>query len=415
MSSQNGRGNRRIIVIGGGPAGMMAAGIAARRGLDVTLFDKNEKLGKKLYITGKGRCNVTNSASLDEYMENIPRNAKFLYSALSAFDSKDTVDFFSALGLQTKVERGNRVFPVSDKSSDVIKALTGMLADHHVEVKLKSKIKAIHISNKQVNGVELADGRVYPCDSVIIATGGVSYPSTGSTGDGYEMAQSLGHNVQPPKASLVPFDTVEQWPRSLQGLTLKNIELFIISGEKEIYRERGEMLFTHFGISGPLVLTASSKVPEEVLQHSLLCIDIKPGISEDTLDKRIIRDLQKYARKSIRNALVELLPSSMIPVVIELWGVDGEMLACSITREKRIELVNLLKELKLHIRSFRPIEEAIITRGGVSIREINPGTMESKVIKGLYFAGEIMDVDALTGGFNLQIAFSTGYVAGNSC
>ncbi len=415
MLSQNGNKGGRVIVIGGGPAGMMAAGIAARRGLEVVLLEKNDKLGKKLYITGKGRCNLTNMASLEEYLNNIPTNPRFLYSALSAFDCNETVGFFSALGLQTKVERGNRVFPQSDKSSDVIKALSRMLQDANVDIQLKAEVRSIHCTQEQVTGVELDDGRILTCDSAVIATGGISYPSTGSTGDGYEMAQDLGHTVRAPGAALVPFDTVEQWPMSLQGLTLKNIELFIVSNGKELHRERGELLFTHFGISGPLVLTASSMVPEEVILRSNLYIDIKPGISEDTLDKRIIRDFQKFAKKNIKNALAELLPASMVPVVIRLWGVEEETAACQITREKRSELVKLLKGLVFHVKSFRPVAEAVITRGGVNVKEINPGTMESKVVKGLFFAGEVLDVDALTGGFNLQIAFSTGYVAGSNC
>lgn len=415
MPFENETGKRRVAVIGGGPAGMMAAGMAARRNMDVTIFEKNEKLGKKLYITGKGRCNVTNFTSLDEYMRNIPRNPKFLYSALSAFDCKDTVAFLNNLGLQTKVERGNRVFPISDKASDVTKALEKMLQQNNVKIRFHSDIKSVNVSGDKVTSIELKDGSTFPCDSIVIATGGVSYPSTGSTGEGYEIARRIGHTIIPPKAALIPFDIIEQWPKSLQGLTLKNVDLIVTSHGKETFQERGELLFTHFGISGPLVLTASSMLGEEDILHAHLSIDIKPGISEDTLDKRIIRDLQKYSRKSIRNALVELLPGSMIPVIINLWGVDSEMMAGAVTREMRLELVKLLKGLELHVKSFRPIEEAVITRGGVSIKEINPGTMESKLVKGLYFAGEIMDVDALTGGFNLQIAFSTGYAAGSAC
>jgi len=401
----------KAVVVGGGPAGMLAAAAAAQRGHEVTLVEKNEKLGKKLYITGKGRCNLTNAADFEAFFRNIPRNPKFLYSAFSAFGNADLIALVESLGVPLKKERGGRVFPVSDKSSDVISALARHLKNCGAQVALNTAVRSIDIKDGRVFGVR-TEGGYLPCDAAVIATGGVSYPLTGSTGDGYAFARAAGHTVLPPKPALIPMVTKEDWPKALAGLTLKNVRLTAFSGKKAVFEEIGEMLFTHFGVSGPLVLSASSLVRQD--DEVELSIDLKPGLTAQQLDARVLRDFAAYANKSVRNGMADLLPQRLIPVVLSEAGVEEEKHVHQITKEERAAIVGTLKALKLHVAGYRPIQEAIVTRGGVSVKEINPSTMESRLVKGLYFAGEVIDVDALTGGFNLQIAFSTGYLAGSS-
>jgi predicted Rossmann fold flavoprotein len=401
----------KTIVVGGGPAGILAAATAAQRGHEVTLIEQNEKLGKKLYITGKGRCNLTNIADAEEVFRNIPRNPKFLYSALNAFNSADVIALVESLGVPVKRERGGRVFPVSDKSSDVIFAFARHLKACGVNTMFNTEVLSLDVKDGKITGVRTDRGPM-KCDALVIATGGVSYPSTGSKGDGYEFARSVGHTVIPPQPALIPMMTKEAWPKSLAGLTLKNVRLTAFSGKKIAFDDLGEMLFTHFGVSGPLVLSASSMVKQD--EDVTLVIDLKPGLTPNQLDARLLRDFAAYANKTAKNGMVDLLPNRLIPVVLKAAGVDEEKTVHSITREERAAIGTTLKALKLHVSGYRPITEAIVTRGGVSVKEINPSTMESKLVKGLYFAGEVMDVDALTGGFNLQIAFSTGHLSGMS-
>jgi hypothetical protein len=407
--------NKRVIVVGGGAAGMMAAGTAGSRGLDVTLIEKNNRLGKKLLITGKGRCNITNNTDVDGLIQNVPVNGNFLYSAFYTFSNNDLMNLFQELGLKLKIERGGRVFPESDKAGDVVKALEKYLRINNVNV-INGEVIKILTDNGQVIGILLKDGRKFLGESVIIATGGMSYPGTGSTGDGYHFAKQLGHTVTPLKPSLVPLEVNEEWVKELQGLSLKNISITVLnSSDKKVYNDFGEMLFTHFGVSGPVILSASSHMKDIEKQQYRLIIDLKPALSQEQLDKRIQRDFEKYSRKHYSNSLDELLPQKLIPVAVKLSAIPGDKPVNQITKEERRNLVNLLKGLTLHITRFRPIKEAIVTSGGVHVDEINPGTMESKKVKGLYFAGEVIDVDAYTGGFNLQIAFSTGYLAGLYC
>ncbi|HHT64775.1 MAG TPA: NAD(P)/FAD-dependent oxidoreductase [Clostridiales bacterium] len=407
--------NKEIIVIGGGPAGMMAASTAGSRGLPVTLLEKNQKLGKKLYLTGKGRCNITNNADMEEFIANVPTNAKFLYSAFYTFTNQDLLTLLSQLGLKTKVERGNRVFPASDKSSDVIRALEKHLENNRVR-RLTGEADEITAENNQITGVRLKDGRVLPCSSIIVATGGISYPSTGSTGDGYRFAGKLGHTIIPPKPSLVPLETVEDWPKQAQGLSLRNCSITVVDqGGRKVFEEFGEMVFTHYGVSGPVILSASSYMGKMEPGEYTIRIDLKPALTDEQLDARLQRDFLKFARKNFSNSLDELLPKKIIPVIIQLSKIAPEKPVHQITKEERHSLVSLMKGLELTVKEYRPIEEAIITSGGISVKEIDPGTMESKLVKGLFFAGEVIDVDAYTGGFNLQIAFSTGYLAGMNC
>jgi predicted Rossmann fold flavoprotein len=407
--------NKEIIVIGGGPAGMMAASTAGSRGLPVTLLEKNQKLGKKLYLTGKGRCNITNNADMEEFIANVPTNAKFLYSAFYTFTNQNLLTLLSQLGLKTKVERGNRVFPASDKSSDVIWALEKHLENNRVR-RLTGEADEITAENNQITGVRLKDGRVFPCSSIIVATGGISYPSTGSTGDGYRFAGKLGHTIIPPKPSLVPLETVEDWPKQAQGLSLRNCSITVVDqGGRKVFEEFGEMVFTHYGVSGPVILSASSYMGKMEPGEYTIRIDLKPALTDEQLDARLQRDFLKFARKNFSNSLDELLPKKIIPVIIQLSKIAPEKPVHQITKEERHSLVSLLKGLELTVKEYRPIEEAIITSGGISVKEIDPGTMESKLVKGLFFAGEVIDVDAYTGGFNLQIAFSTGYLAGMNC
>ncbi len=399
---------KRVFVIGGGPAGMMAAYAAAMSGKDVTLFDKNEKLGKKLYITGKGRCNITNAAPISEFHEHVVQGGLFLYSAFYALDNMALLELLSRYGLKTKTERGGRVFPESEKASDVTKALERALKDVGVRLSMNTGVREIIIENGRVEGI-VAGGKQLECGSVIVATGGLSYPSTGSTGDGYEFAKRAGHTVAPLSASLVGLDTAED-VSGLAGLTLKNVGFLLLRGNKAVYSEQGEMLFTHTGVSGPLVLSASAHIKIDGQYEAE--VDLKPALDEATLDKRLQRDIAEKRNKDFANVLSGLEPARLIPLIVKSTGIAPDKKANSITREERAKLARTLKGLRFHIKGKRPIEEAVITRGGVDLKQIDPSTMQSKFTHGLYFAGEVIDADAYTGGFNLQIAFSTGYLAG---
>lgn len=398
------------VIIGGGPAGMFAAITAARRGQKVLLLERNDRLGKKLLITGKGRCNVTNDCTVDEVLKNVPRNGRFLYSAMNAYPPEKVMEFFETSGCPLKTERGNRVFPVSDRSQSVLEALQKQMRVAGVEVQT-GRVRGILTENGAVCGVR-TESATYGCRWTILATGGVSYPTTGSTGDGYPMAQILGHTIVPPQGSLVPLETLEEDAMEMQGLALRNVEVKLLDAKgKKLFTDFGELLFTHFGVSGPTVLSASAHLKGE---NCRLVIDMKPALDEGKLDARILRDLELYKNRSMENALTDLLPRSMIPVVLRRLGIDPSMQANSLTRQQRHELVALLKAFSLTISGKRPVAEAIITSGGVKISEIDPKTMESKKVPGLYFAGEIIDCDAYTGGFNLQIAWATAYAAGNA-
>lgn len=403
---------KQVIVIGGGAAGMLAAIVSARNGEQVSLLEKNEKLGKKLFITGKGRCNLTNACDMEDLFRNIVTNHKFLYSSLYGFDNISTMSFFEELGLRLKTERGNRVFPESDHSSDVIRILEKELHNQKVQIKLRTEVKEVLIRDDIVQGVLLANGNKLKADRVIIATGGLSYPGTGSTGDGYRFAKAAGHTIRACSPSLVPMTTKEVWCRDIMGLTLKNVAVSLYCGKKNIYEGFGEMLFTHFGVSGPLILSASAYIGEYLEEALLLKIDLKPALSETQLDERLQRDFFRYQNRRLQNAMDDLLPKKLIPIVIMCSRIPADKKVNVLTKEERLHLVQTLKGLPLHITGCRDYKEAIITRGGVHVKEINPQTMESKLVKGLYFAGEVLDVDALTGGFNLQIAWSTGYAAG---
>lgn len=403
-----------VIVIGAGAAGCIAAGTAASNGLSVLLLDKNAKVGRKVLITGKGRCNVTNNCDVRDFMRYIRTNPRFMYSALSAFSPADTMDFFESLGVELKTERGNRVFPVSDKAADITDALFKFIRKNKVDYRQETVTEILE-KDGRIYGVKTQNGS-YSSKNVILATGGRSYPLTGSDGSGYKLAEKLGHSIVTPQPSLVPIVTHEKWCEELQGLSLKNVTLKLLKNgsAKPLFNELGEMLFTHFGVSGPLVLSASSCIDiAEISQYSLY-IDMKPALDEKQLDNRIIRDFEKYSNRDLSNALVELLPQRMISVIIGLSGIDPVTKANQITKLQRTALVTNLKNLKLTPKAFRPIDEAIITSGGIKVSEIDPKTMQSKLVSGLYFAGEVIDVDAFTGGFNLQIAFSTGYLSGSS-
>ncbi|MGB9678581.1 MAG: NAD(P)/FAD-dependent oxidoreductase [Thermoanaerobacteraceae bacterium] len=404
---------KKVFIIGGGPAGMMAAIAASNNNKDVTIFEKNNTLGKKLLITGKGRCNITNDCEKEEFFDNIPGNGKFLYSSFSKFSNKDLIAFMNNNGLKTKTERGKRVFPISDKSSDVKEFFIKILNKNNVKIKLNTSVSEIISKNNVVEGI-IANDEFLPCDSVILTTGGLSYPVTGSTGDGYKIAEKLGHTIIKQRPALVPLITHEN-VRSLMGLSLKNVKVTAYSGNKFIKDEFGEMLFTHFGLSGPVILTLSRYILKYLEKDNVkIHIDLKPALPLEILDKRILRDFQKYINKDIKNALSDLLPQTLIPYIITLSGIDKEKKIRDITKKERLTLLYIIKNLTFHIKDLRPMQEAIVTAGGVSIKEIDPSTLESKIIKGLFFAGEIIDVDGLTGGFNLQIAFSTGYVAGTN-
>ena len=402
--------NKKLVIIGGGAAGMMAAIAAAEQGASVTLLEPNERLGKKLNITGKGRCNVTNDTDLDGLLANTPKNGKFLYSAFSRFGSRDTMEFFEKLGVPLKVERGNRVFPVSDRAFDISGAMERRMKQLKVTV-VRDRAVDLTVEDGEVVAVA-GEKKIYPADAVILATGGVSYPATGSTGEGHHMAVRAGHTVTELQGSLVPLREQGNRCAAMQGLSLRNVGLTVFENDKKIYTDFGEMLFTHFGVSGPLVLSASAHMRRVGKKEYRLEIDLKPALDEATLDKRLLSDFEKYCNHDFCNALNDLLPHKMIAQVVELSGIDPRCKVNSITREQRHTLVRLLKHWPIPVAGLRPVTDAIITSGGVKVSEINPTTMESKIVKGLYFAGELIDVDAYTGGFNLQIAWSTGRAAG---
>ena len=407
----------KVLIIGGGAAGMMAAAFAAKNGNRVEVFEKNEKLGKKLFITGKGRCNITNAADLEDFFSAVTSNPKFLYSAFYSFTNEQVISFFEELGVRTKVERGGRVFPVSDHSSDVIQALKSEMERLGVKINLNAEVKEL-ITEKNstietVNGIRLVSGKKISGDAVIVATGGISYPSTGSTGDGYRFARRCGHKVSELSPSLVPMEVKEWYAGELMGLSLRNTEIRITDGKKKLYQEFGEMLFTHYGVTGPVILSASSVVGKKLKDTELtLHIDLKPALTEEQLDKRVLREFETNHNRQFKNAVDSLFPSKLRPVIVELSGIPEEKKVHEITKEERLRFVRLIKDFTMTLTGLRGYNEAIITKGGVSVKEIDPGTMESKLVKGLYFAGEVLDLDAVTGGYNLQIAWSTGYLAG---
>ncbi len=427
---------KQVIVIGGGAAGMMAAIGAAKEGARVTLLEQNEKTGKKIFITGKGRCNLTNACEQEDFFSHVISNGKFLYSAFYQMDNQSVMDFFENAGCRLKVERGDRVFPVSDHSSDVIAALNRQMEKEGIKVCLHTKVKelltTVESGNREyaaedvngaqsqpeelrIMGVKLADGRVLNADAIIVATGGKSYETTGSTGDGYGFAEGVGHTVKEVKPALVPFTVKESWCMELQGLSLKNVAITLKSDKKKIYEGFGEMLFTHFGVSGPLILSASSYYVKKFYGMPVqLLIDLKPALTREQLDKRLLKDFDENKNRQFKNALDGLFPSKLIPIMIRLSGISPEKRVNEITREERSHLIECTKALALTVTGTRDFKEAIITQGGVHVKEVNPSTMESKLVKGLYFAGEVLDLDAVTGGFNLQIAWSTGYLAGVS-
>ena len=403
-----------VLIIGGGAAGMMAAIAAGYNGNEVHLFEKNDRLGKKIFITGKGRCNITNASSIENHFSNIIYNEKFLYSAYNNFSSEDICNMIESTGIETKIERGNRVFPVSDKAADVVSALERYIRKNKVKLHLNSPVKGIEVKDGLAVGIKTAGG-VVETDAVIVCTGGLSYPGTGSTGDGYKFAKDCGHKVTKLYPSLVPLRTKENWCSEVMGLSLKNIAISIKNNKgKELYKDFGEMLFTHFGVSGPVILSASRHLLGKFDEGLKLYIDLKPALDEKTLDSRILRDFEKYINKDFSNALGDLLPQKLIPVVIRLSGIDNGKKVHDITKEERKRLVSVIKGLELNITGTTGYNEAVITSGGIDVDEINPSTMESKLIKNLYFAGEVLDCDAYTGGYNLQIAFSTGFTAGNN-
>lgn len=407
----------KVLIIGGGAAGMMAAAFAAKNGNRVEVFEKNEKLGKKLFITGKGRCNITNAADLEDFFPAVTSNPKFLYSAFYSFTNEQVISFFEELGVKTKVERGGRVFPVSDHSSDVIQALKSEMERLGVKINLNVEVKELitekSSTGETVNGIRLVSGKKISGDAVIVATGGISYPSTGSTGDGYRFARRCGHKVSELSPSLVPMEVKEWYAGELMGLSLRNIEIRITDGKKKLYQEFGEMLFTHYGVTGPVILSASSVVGKKLKDTELtLHIDLKPALTEEQLDKRVLREFETNHNRQFKNAVDSLFPSKLRPVIVELSGIPEEKKVHEITKEERLRFVRLIKDFTMTLTGLRGYNEAIITKGGVSVKEIDPGTMESKLVKGLYFAGEVLDLDAVTGGYNLQIAWSTGYLAG---
>lgn len=413
---------KNVCVIGGGAAGLMAAYAAAKNGHNVLLFEKNEKLGKKIYITGKGRCNFTNDVPPDEFSRSIVRGEKFLRGSIYTFPPQKTISFFEEYGLSIKIERGNRAFPTSDHASDVTKTLEKACKEVGVGIRLNEKVERIQCEESAMSNIgimtrvvelETEKGK-YPCDVAIVATGGLSYPSTGSTGDGYVFAQKLGHSVSDLRCGLCGLNAKDEFCKELQGLTLKNVTFSVKSGGKTVYEEMGEMLFTHFGVSGPIVLSASSLINRLPMESLSAYIDLKPALDEQTLDKRLLRDFEKYKNKRIANGLVELLPQKLIPIVLSLCGISQEKAVNAITKAERMAIVRTLKGLPIKLSDLRGFNEAIITSGGVALSEINPKTMESKKVSGLKFCGEVLDVDAFTGGFNMQIAFATGYAAGDT-
>ena len=405
---------KKIIVIGAGAAGMMAAAKAAENGAEVILLEKMKRVGKKMLITGKGRCNITNTASVPELIKNMIGNGSFLNSAIRAFDNEDVVSFFNELGLVTKVERGGRVFPESDKAADVVGTMMRQLHRLGVKIETEMAVKRILVEDGRVVGIESMSGALYKSDAVILAAGGSSYPGTGSSGDGYAMAEAIGHTIVPLRPSLIPLETEEEWVRETQGLSLRNVRVTALADGKKIGEEFGEMLFSHFGVTGPIILSLSRVVADALSQNQFveLIINLKPALTPETLDKRIQRDFEKYIRKQLKNSLHDLLPSKLIQPVMDLSYLDGEKEIHQITKEERLRLLETLQHLRLTVTKTRPLAEAIVTAGGVETKQISPKTMESKVVKGLYFAGEVIDIDGYTGGFNLQAAFSTGAAAG---
>lgn len=406
---------RKVIIIGAGPAGIMAAIKASDSGCDVTILEKNDKIGKKLFITGKGRCNITNACETSDFFLQVVSNPKFLYSAIYNFDNHQMMDYIERIGCPIKIERGERVFPISGHSSDVIKVLAKELSKRKISIKYNTKIQKIVVENEKVKGVQTSKGELIFGDTVCLATGGKSYPSTGSEGDGYALAKTVGHEITPYKPALNAIEMKGYICGKLQGLSLKNIQTKLICNGKKIYEDFGELLFTHFGMSGPVILSTSSYLAKNgIFKEYQLQIDLKPALSVEQLDKRMLREFETNQNKEFKNSISQLFPSKLIPVMIELSGIDPYKKVHEITKEERMNFVYLIKEFTFDVKSIRSLDEAIITQGGISVKEINPSTMESKIIKNLYFAGELIDVDALTGGYNLQIAWSTGYLAGES-
>lgn len=404
----------KVLVVGGGAAGMFAAIFAAYNGNEVHIFEKNEKLGKKLFITGKGRCNITNASDMETLFSSVVTNSKFLYSSFYGYTNQEVIEFFERIGVKTKIERGNRVFPLSDHSSDVIVGLTRELQQLGVEIHLHTAVKRI-VGKDKFEYIELQNGLRIEGDACIVATGGFSYQTTGSTGDGYRFAKELGHQVTEILPALVPLTIKEWYAKELQGLSLRNVKATIFDGKKKLYDDFGEMLFTHYGVSGPLMLSASSYVGKKLQEKELkLVIDLKPALTTEQLDQRVLRDFEENMNKSFKNAVGKLFPTKMIPIMIELSGIDPDKKVNLISKEERQQFVSLIKNFTMTITGLRDFNEAIITKGGIKVKEINPSTMESKLVQGLYFVGEVLDLDALTGGFNLQIAWSTGYAAGNN-
>lgn len=406
--------SKRVFVVGGGPAGMMAAAQAAAQGYETILLEKNEKLGKKLFISGKGRCNVTNSCDMVDFFENIAHNSSFCYSAVYTFPPELTMNLIEEQGVPLKIERGGRVFPVSDKSSDVIKALERYVRQAGAEIRLNTRLENIFTADGKITGIQY-DGKVRSCDGLILAMGGASYISTGSDGAWRDQLVRLGHTVEEFIPALVPLTSPQLWVRQLQGLSLKNVRLKAVFGSKIIFDELGEMLFTHFGLSGPLVLSLSSRLEQPDFKKLRLLIDLKPGLTVEQLNNRLLRDFAKYGSKTLKNAMVELLPARLIPAVITAAALEETLAVSQLSQEKRARLIKAFKELSIEVDGFRPLNEAIVTRGGISVKEIDPSTMQSKRIAGLFFAGEMIDIDAYTGGFNIQLALSTGFLAGSSC
>lgn len=404
----------KVLVVGGGAAGMFAAIFAAYNGNEVHIFEKNEKLGKKLFITGKGRCNITNASDMETLFASVVTNSKFLYSSFYGYTNQDVIEFFERIGVRTKIERGNRVFPVSDHSSDVIVGLTRELQQLGVEIHLHTAVKRI-VGKERFEYLELQNGTRVEGDACIVATGGFSYQTTGSTGDGYRFAKELGHQMTEILPALVPLTIKEWYAKELQGLSLRNVKASVYDDKKKLYDDFGEMLFTHYGVSGPLMLSASSYIGKKLKEKELkLVIDLKPALTTEQLDQRVLRDLEENMNKSFKNAIGKLFPTKLIPIMLELSGIDPDKKVNLISKEERQQFVSLIKNFTMTITGLRDFNEAIITKGGIKVKEINPSTMESKLVQGLYFVGEVLDLDALTGGFNLQIAWSTGYAAGNS-
>lgn len=407
---------KKVVVIGAGAAGMMAAATAANRGLDVTLLEKNHRVGRKLLITGKGRCNITNDCEIEELIENVPTNGKFLYSAFYTFTNTDVINMFNKLGVSTRTERGKRVFPQSDKAHDVVDALEKMIKKEKVKLILNAKVDKIVSKDNKIEKVILSDKKEIQCDAVIVATGGLSYPLTGSTGDGYKFAKSQGHTLIDTKPALIGIEVQEKYVSELEKLSLRNIAISVYNSKnKKVYDDFGELEFTKYGLDGPTIKSASCRMKDTTKENYKIVVDLKPALDEEKLDKRVQKDFQKYTNKKFEKALDDLLPKKLIPIIIQLSEIDKDAVVHQISREQRKHLVHLLKNLSFTVKRYRPIEEAIVTSGGIKVSEINASTMESKLVEGLFFAGEVIDVDAYTGGFNLQIAFSTGYLAGYYC